>query len=219
MEKYIDITRLKSGDVILCGGDDKISQKIQGKTDSQYSHAAICHDERSAVEAGIEGIVRTQIHDVVARYEYVAVFRNPFAWDSRRVGILKVFLDEVVSSKKRYNFRALPKFKKRKEDHEITLFSQLENFFEGSLEPIDPAKKSYFCSELVVDCFRVTNFIEPSAAVQFRSDIVAPGDLGRSGVFGTFLGYIRGLDGFDVPEEDEFYHDATFDEIYVNQEG
>ncbi len=51
--------------------------------------------------------------------------------------------------------------------------------------PVD--KSRYFCSELVADCFVITGFVEPSAAVVYKPNATSPGALGRDPTFGIFV--------------------------------
>ena len=105
-------------------------------------------------------------------------------------------------------------FVRRKENHELTLPKQLEAYVAGDLEPDSFSKEKYFCSELVADCFAAAGFLHPSAAVVYKADTYAPGDLGKDPTFGTFLGYLTLGDASQIPKNDEFINNVTFGEVF-----
>jgi len=150
----------------------------------------------------------------VARYDHLAVFRQPDVWSEDRIEGLRLFIDRVIASGAKYNFLGIGRFKKRKEIHDLTLHDQLRAFFDGKLEPVSSDKGKYFCSELVADCFVATGILDPSAAVMYKSDVTSPGDLGKDPTFGTFFGYISVVEGYLVPSTDDFINASTFDELF-----
>ena len=68
----------------------------------------------------------------------------------------------------------------------------------------------------MADCFVATGFIDPSAAVVYKSNVTSPGSLGRDPTFGTFLGYVSVVPNYSVPDSDEFLNTSTFSEIFGN---
>ena len=212
--KMMTLDRVSPGDVLLCCGDGKIAGKIEAKTDSRYTHAAICTTSVEAVEAGLGGIEKADVAEIVSRYPFVAVFRQPDAWSDERILAMRRFVDQVVDSQLKYNLQGIRDFVDKKRTHQMSLHDKLTAYFEGDLKPDAYQKEKYFCSELVADCFVATGFIHPSAAVAYKSDTYSPGDLGRDPTFGTFVGYLSPDEDCVIPEDDEFYYAATFDEIF-----
>ncbi len=215
--KFINVSDLEAGDVILCHGEDKLAHKIASRTDSQYTHAAICISKSEVAESGVSsGIHKTAAADLISRYSHVAAFRLHDGWSSRRAEIINGFVDTMIASEKKYNLRGVWSFVKRKEAHEFDLRDKLTAFFEGRHQPKSHLTDTYFCSELVVACFIAAEIISPSASVVYQPDTFSPGDLGRDPTFGTFLGYISNDATCSIPENDEFRHQSTYSEIFLN---
>ncbi len=219
--KMASINELRAGDVLLCYKDaklDPVGKGITQVTNSKYMHAAICIDPCTAAESTVlGGVAKVNVQDLVKRYDHVAVFRQPDAWQPpTRVQVLNDFVDSVIASRAKYNLRDVVTFKKRNETHQLSLTDQLQAFFNGTFSPAPIEKGSYFCSELVADCFVVTGFIDPSAVIVYKSDVTSPGALGRDATFGTFYGYVSVVPNYSVPASDEFFHESTFSEIFGN---
>ncbi len=216
--KIVSINSLKAGDVLLCyikKKVDPVGKKITKETDSDYVHAAICIDSTAAAESIVSsGVQKVPLRNIVCRYDHVAVFRQPDAWSQSRVTALNFFIDTIIKSGAKYNLSGVAKFRKRKELHDKTIQEQLEAFFKGQTTPDPSLKGQYFCSELVADCFVATEFIQPSAAVHYRSSTTSPGALGRDPTFGTFYGYLACAKNYQVPDSDEFINTTTYSEIY-----
>ncbi|MDM4772399.1 YiiX/YebB-like N1pC/P60 family cysteine hydrolase [Solimonas sp. SE-A11] len=209
---------IQAGDVLLCFQDKKIDPTgaiITGVTKSDYTHAAICVGEDLVVEALVmQGVVLTKATDLAARYDHIAVFRQPDAWSPRRVEVLRAFAESISASGTKYNLFGAVAFPWRQKVHQRTLKEQLEDYFNGLSPPRPATKGSYFCSELVADCFVITGFIDPSAAVLYKAETLSPGQLGRDPTFGTFCGYVSAIHGYAVPATDEFYGATTYAEIF-----
>jgi hypothetical protein len=210
---------LRAGDVLLCFKDaklDPVGKGITRVTNSEYTHAAICIDSSTAAESTVlRGVAKVEIQALVKRYDHVAVFRQPDAWQfPERIWSLNAFIDSIIASGAKYNLRDVATFMKSNKVHQLSLTEQLYAFFNGTYDPTPVEKVRYFCSELVADCFVVTGFIEPSAAVVYRSDVTSPGALGRDATFGTFYGYVSVTSNYSVPATDEFFNLSTFSEIY-----
>lgn len=212
-------SELRAGDVLLCYKDakiDPIGKGITRVTNSEYTHAAICISSSTAAEATVlGGASKVEIENLIKRYDHVAVFRQPDAWrPPERVQAMNAFIDSIVASGAKYNLRDVVTFKKRSEVHQLSLTDQLHAYFNGTYAPAPVEKGSYFCSELVASCFVVTGFIDPSAAVVYKSDVTSPGALGRDPTFGTFCGYVSTVPNYSVPATDEFINHSTFNEIF-----
>jgi len=217
----VSTTELCAGDVLLCYKDAKFDlagKAITHITKSEYTHAAICVDSCTAAESTVlGGVAKVNIADVIRRYDHVAVFRQPDAWrPQERILAMNVFIDAIIASGAKYNLRDVATFKKRNEVHQLSLTEQLHAFFNGTYSPPPVEKGRYFCSELVASCFVVTGFIEPSAAVVYKSNVTSPGALGRDPTFGTFYGYVSAAPNYSVPDADEFFGTSTFREIFGN---
>jgi hypothetical protein len=217
--KIVSINDLSAGDVLLCYKDaklDLVGKGITHVTDSEYTHAAICINQCTAAESTVfSGVAKVKIQDFVKRYDHVAVFRQPDAWSPpERVLALNFFVDSVIESRAKYNLRGVVAFKKRHELHQLSLMEQLHAFFNGTYVPVPIEKGNYFCSELVANCFIVTGFIDPSAAVLYQSAVTSPGALGRDATFGTFYGYVSAVPNYSARETDEFFNARTFSEMF-----
>ena len=217
----VSINELRAGDVLLCYKDaklDPVGKGISYITDSEYTHAAICINHCTAAESTVSGgVAKVKIQDLVKRYHHVAVFRQPDAWrPAEYVQILNFFVDSVILSGAKYNLRGVVAFKKRSEVHQLSLMEQLHAFFNGTYASAPIDKGNYFCSELVANCFVVTGFIDPSAAVIYQANVTSPGALGRDAMFGTFYGYVSALPNYSVQDTDEFFNASTFNEIFGN---
>ncbi len=219
--KLLTTNELRAGDVLLCYKDaklDPVGKGITHVTNSEYTHAAICIDSCTAAESVVTGgVTKVKVQDLAKRYDHVAVFRQPDAWrPPKRVKALNDFINSIIASKAKYNLRDVVTFKKRNKVHQFSLTKQLHAFFQGTFSPDPVEKGSYFCSELVVDCFVVTGFIEPSAAVVYKSNVTSPGALGRDATFGTFCGYVSVIPNYSVPATDEFFNTSTLHDVFGN---
>lgn len=219
--KNLITANLRAGDVLLCykaAKLDFVGKCITRVTNSEYTHAAICVDSYTAAESVVNsGVTKVKVQDLAKRYDHIAVFRQPDAWRApERIEALNGFIDAIIRSNAKYNLRDVMTFKARKETHQLSLTEQLHAFFQGTFAPSPVEKGSYFCSELVADCFVITGFIEPSAAVVYKSNVTSPGALGRDATFGTFCGYISAKPNYSVPATDEFFNASTFYEVFGN---
>lgn len=219
--KMMLISDLRAGDVLLCYKDAKIDPvggKISRVTDSAYTHAAICFSSSVAAEATVcGGVSKVQIDELIKRYDHVAIFRQPDAWQSTEyIQDMNAFIDFIVASKAKYNLREVLSFKKRSEIHQSSLAEQLNAFFDDEYVRMPMEKQSYFCSELVASCFIVTGFIGQSAAVLYKPSVISPGALGRDPTFGTFCGYVSSIPNYSIPETDEFFNNSTFADIFID---
>lgn len=215
-EKMISTSELKTGDIILCLGNDKgkVSKGIKRVTGSDYTHAAICLDKYRAAESSISGVQKTRIKDIIDGYDHIAILRQPDAWSEDKVKSVNLFVDKVIESKAKYNISGIFKFVHKKKSHKTDLYNKLKAYFDGKLTPDCFEKGRYFCSELVVDCFIATGFIMPSAAILYKSDTFSPGDLSDDPTFGTFLGYISSKQNYIIPANDKFFNTTTYKEIF-----
>jgi len=219
--KLLTSNDLLAGDVLLCYKDakfDLVGKGIAHVTNSEYTHAAICIDTDTAAESVVGGgVTKVKIQALTERYDHVAVFRQPDAWrPAERIKALNEFINRIIASKAKYNLWEVATFKTRSEVHQLSLTERLSEYFQGTFTPDHVEKGSYFCSELVVDCFVVTGFIEPSAGVVYKSNVTSPGALGRDATFGTFCGYVSAIPNYTVPKTDEFFNASTFHEIFGN---
>ncbi len=217
--RTVSISELRAGDVLLCYGGAKfnpIGKAISHVTNSEYTHAAICIDSCTAAESTVlGGVAKAKAQDIVKRYDHVAVFRQPDAWEpSERVRAMNAFIDSIIASKAKYNLHGVIAYIKEHRDHQLSLTEQLHAFFAGKPSPKLTEKSNYFCSELVADCFVATGFIAPSAAVVYKPEYTSPGALGRDVTFGTFYGYVSAVTNYSVPATDEFFNAPTFCEIF-----
>lgn len=221
---FRNLNELLPGDVILCYCDpskDLIAKAIHSVTASDYSHAAIYYGGGFAAESRAKngskkgGIEKVKIDELVGRYSYVAVLRQPDAWATEdRVLALQEFIDRVIASGSKYNFSGVFKFKHRREFHQSNSLEKLKQYFDGKLTPLPAEKSTYFCSEFVCDCFIAVGFISQSAAVVFQSDTYSPGDLCTESAFGFFWGYASTKEAAQQNKQDYFYRVTTYDTLF-----
>lgn len=219
--EMVSIDELHAGDVLLCYKDakfDAVGKGITYVTNSEYTHAAICTGSCTVAESTVSGgVAKVNFQDFVKRYDHVAVFRQPDAWQPQeRIHVMNDYIDTIIASGAKYNISDVATFKRRSEVHQFSLTEQLHEFFSGTYvsEPVE--KGCYFCSELVASCFVITGFVAPSAAVVYKSNVMSPGALGRDATFGTFYGYVSSVPNYSVPSTDEFFNASTFSEIFGN---
>lgn len=219
---FKDSSLLKVGDILLClDSKSFISKKISNVTGSKYSHAAIYYGNSLVAESVAKNglkkgkIGKTNISDLISRYDHIAVLRQPDAWiHIDRIKALQLFIDTSINTGAKYNFSGIPFFAKRKKEHILSISEKLEAYFNNKLSPTSEKKTQYFCSEFVSDCFIAVGFIDTSASILYQSDTYSPGDLGKDPTFGTFWGYLTGNFNYKVPETDYFYNHSTVDEIF-----
>lgn len=218
MKKNVNISDLQAGDVVLCKSNSSkfgIKNPISKFTESDYSHAAICLNSELAAEIHpLSRVKKVQISELISRYEYVAIFRQPDAWSSKkRIRSLNYFIENLISRSARYNFWDLRYFLQYNKSDNDTL-EKLDSFFSGEYCPPSSERARYFCSELVVCCFIFSGFIDASAAIIYEANKIPPGFLGRDATFGTFYGYITNKKNFSIPETDEFYNEPPYEDIF-----
>lgn len=70
---------VEEADVLFCfGGEKQIPwQIISYGSSGPYVHAAICIGNSEVAEATTDGVVRSQLNDLINRYQYIAVARCP----------------------------------------------------------------------------------------------------------------------------------------------
>lgn len=209
---------LRAGDVLLCLPDgffDVIRRAITWKTKSRYTHAAICLGNNVVLEAVRPLIRKLGIDALLNRYAHVAVFRQPDAWDMDRQAALTLFASMSVIGKARYNLTGAIRSPALQTANSATINERLDAYFKNpiALEP-NSKKQKYFCSEIVVDSYIATGFIDPSAAVIYQANAYTPVALSEDATFGTFLGYISSRRSYTVPCSDEFYRLATYGDIF-----
>jgi hypothetical protein len=61
--------------------------------------------------------------------------------------------------------------------------------------------------------------LEPTAAIVYRASVISPGDLGRDATFGFFDGYLTQTPGYQIPQDDDFFHSQPFSEILKDWDG
>jgi len=228
MSVIITPNQLRSGDVILFASDEsprpdglwnkmkwwfftKVTRRIKEEANSNYTHAAICYDSDTIAQAPKPRypVEKVSVADAVAGCKFAVVFRSSFAYLAPvRVQKLKAFLDKVVADGATYNWWGLFRFSARKEKHFQTLKERLDAHFAGQGANVSFDSNSYFCSELVGACLCVIDAIEPSAAIVYDPRVTSPTDLGRDPTWGTFIGYMVPDPATEIPEDDEFYHNA-----------
>lgn len=220
----LSISSIKGGDVLLCCGDstrDLATANIAKVTGSAYTHAALCLDSNTAVEATTHGVVISSVADLLACFDHIAVFRRPEPeyWNAPRLRALEHFARLLVAKGAAFNLRGLRSFERRRENHQRSMHDNLTNYFEGTFEPESLENKTrYFCSELVADCFRYAGLYTTAAAIIYQSNVIAPVTLGRDVTFGYLFGFLCEDAAQEIPESDDFYRESTLSEIFCGDD-
>lgn len=224
-QKLLEPRQLKTGDVLLFDSGKSplpkssrakldwlkfwyILRLIKKQTESNYTHAAICYDNSVIVEATgpDDPVTMTNIEDAISSCRHVAVLRNPYAFQGGQVERFQRFADRVVDERRHYNTQGVLNFAEHKEQHLDSIRAKLDSYFAGDHEVESFDKASYFCSELVVACFRASGFIDEAAAVYYDQNVISPADLGRDVTFGSFLGFLSSKKKLRISKKDQFFN-------------
>ncbi len=205
--KVLNEVDLKSGDILLCSSS-QTSEKINELTDSDYSHAAIYLGKGKIAESASGGVRIVLISSLLKEYDHLAVLRNPYIWNERRLKELRRFIDKAINNSASFNRIGMGKYAERKEQHSGSGPERLDKYFEGKLPAIEHDRSTYFCSELVVAAFLSIGAIDQSAAVVITPEVFSPGDVAKEAVFGVFIGYIKSSNEHEIPESDDFYYQS-----------
>jgi hypothetical protein len=114
---------------------------------------------------------------------------------------LRSFVDRLIAQDARYDWRGAIAFQKRRSVYIDELLNNLEKNYGRIATKNEFAKKSYFCSALVVACYTLSGIIGDNAQIVYRPDVFSPGDLHADPTFGWFLGYIT-QKGPNIPLSD-----------------
>ncbi len=213
---YINCDQLKAGDVLLCVMSGELAQQVEDATGSKYSHSAICYSSTEIVHAESRGIKKMSTEILARGSNYIAVFRNPYVWNHPAyVAALQNFLDRAVQNNAQYDVESAEGLMERRADHQLTLLAKLHEHFLNGLEPENPEKLKYICSELIVACFAGVGFIKPDARIVYQCNTFTPADLGKDPTFGFFVGYIKRRHDIQIPNNDEFTKNVTLREIQL----
>ncbi len=221
----LSASAIKPGDVLLCNSgpySDLTQRGIETATGTPYVHAAIFVGDYQVAESTSDGVQLLSLAELLKRYAHVAVFRSSYVWGDDRVRKLKAFVDREIQRQAKYSFLGAFKLLWKPKKHVATIDQQLRDFFERASAPkkklVFFGRKRYFCSEFVAQCFIAAGFTEGAGAVFFRPDVQTPAALGRDWLYGVLVGFISDKNDYVVPAEDEFYNDATYKEIFLDEE-
>lgn len=195
---------LKAGDILLC-----YTSQINGKTEEikyGYSHVAICTLEKKIIEASNSGVKEININDLLMDdgYEHIAVLRNDELWNEIRLQKLNDFLINKIGSS--FNNTGMYKLSERKSKYEINSMELTKKYFEDTYVPPNYDKDVYFCSQLIISCFRHVNIIDESASLVINLDTYSPEDIAKDKAFGFFVGYIISYEDYIIPIDDMFHN-------------
>lgn len=217
---------VRPGDVLLCNcgsHSDYWQRRIEDATGSPYVHAAISVGDDMVAESTTGGLQQVSFAVLLKRYAHVAVFRSSYVWSDDRVRKLKAFVELELQRQAKYSFIGAFKLLWKPKKHAATIHQQLQDFFDRAPESkkkfVFFGHKRYFCSEFVAQCFIEAGFTEGAGAVFFCPDVQTPAALGKDWLYGVLVGFITGKNDYVVPVEDEFYDDATYREIFLDEAG
>lgn len=183
--KLLDENELLPGDVIFCGQSkkDKATELIQNTTDGVYVHCAIYVGDGKIVDAVRSGVREIELRSFLSEYAYLAVTRPPGA-NPKRSNIIVDFARECVEREFRYNLWGAA-FVPIREYFNVKSFHSLDFRKRRGPKKISRAwlpKKSYFCSELVIECYVKCGYIGEDYSY-FRSSLWSPTGLAEEAVF------------------------------------
>lgn len=204
---------LKSGDIILCYSSSARDKGEQG-LESGYVHAAIYLESNKVAEATGRRVKESNLDNLVDEYDHISVLRQPDAWHESNVLKLKDFIRRCISTGAKFNTQGIRDFKRKDSDNLLSDLKRLRKYFDGDLKTKSSVREKYFCSELVVSAYIYVGFITESAAVVYRPEDISPDFLGKDPTFGTYVGYIKPYDDYEIPAGDMFENSTPFHEIF-----
>lgn len=210
---FISKNDLKIGDVLL-GYTSSAIDKGHSELNSGYVHASIYFAENEVVEATRPNVQITTFEKSVEEYDHIAVLRQPDAWHEKNILKFKIFVQDLIINKTKFNRQGIKTFKTNLKAKYRSEQENLEKYFEGKYQPKSPFKEEYFCSEFVVSVYIAIGFISESASIIYNPEVMSPSSLGDDGTFGTFLGYIKPYSEYIIPHNDQFIQRTPFHEMY-----
>ncbi|KAB2884132.1 MAG: hypothetical protein F9K34_09705 [Albidovulum sp.] len=202
-ELSLSISNLLPGDVLLFRSlrGDKLAKKIAQATNSPYTHAALYLGDGEIVESNPPNIQVRQLTKSDCAATQIGVLRSQMTFQNSRVAAVTEFVNRLISTKARYDYQGVVKFKGRNADFHENIISEIQKNYGVSANNDDAARKNYFCSALVVACYTASGIIGVTAEVLYPPNIFSPGDLHRDPTFGWFLGYLYPKNS-EVPSDD-----------------
>lgn len=198
--KLLDGQELLAGDVLFCGQAkrDKRTELIQSTTDGVYVHCGIYVGDGTVIDAVGAGVREISLEQFVSAYAYIAVTRSPGANQKRSKKIVQ-FARRCANAKLRYNFIGaalvpLREYLNIKNHYNITARKRL---IRKRLRQSETARRRYFCSEFVVQCYIECGYIGKEQSY-FRSECWSPTGLAEENLF-ELVGFmsIGGLGAVD----------------------
>ncbi len=183
--KLLSEDDLLPGDVIFCGQSkkDKATELIQNTTDGVYVHCAIYVGDGKVVDAVRSGVREIELDSFLSEYSYLSVTRPPGA-NPKRSNMIVDFARECLEERFRYNLLGAA-FVPIREYFNVKNFHNLD--FRKRLRPKKARlawlpKKSYFCSEFVIECYVKCGYIGEDNSY-FCSSYWSPTGLAEEAVF------------------------------------
>lgn len=189
---FLTASDLAPADVLFCavGEGELVQSMISYGSSGDYVHVAVYTGDGKVVEAIQDGVVEGVLDEVVARYPYVAVGRCFGAKPDGVPGLSEKvveFCNRHADAKTPYN--GMGAFK--------SPFLELRELrYQNRMSrPSTPparrgAKKSLFCSELVIEAFTYGGYIPEGA---MNSSGYSPSALAEDAIFGL-VGYLGSTD-------------------------
>lgn len=207
-EHIIEISDLKSGDILLCVGKDQQAALVTRKTGSKYTHSAICYSPSEIAHIGKQ-VEKVSVEVFIKDFAYIAVFRGPDFWGEERLKILRAFIDKKVGSDINYDIESARSLMKRKEEHQAGSHEKLINHFVNGVPEPEHDKDKYVCSEIVAAVLIEVGIWGDGVATAYAPNTLHPGDQGHDSAFGLLLGYLRADLTTEIPGDDEFASSET----------
>jgi uncharacterized protein YycO len=194
---------LLPGDILLFQSCDqkKHQQKISAATGSPYTHAAVYLGDNEIAEATPPKIRKRQLSESDKEGQVIGVLRSQLGFSGERPIALREFVESLIRNGAWYDFRGIRDFNTVKTKFKEELLNILERDYGKVTANDELARRSYFCSALVVACYAAVGLIDGTAKLAYKAEAFSPADLHEDDTFGWVLGYIT-ADEKDIPSDD-----------------
>lgn len=204
---FVNPSDLLIGDILLYRPEfpNCVQKKIQQKTKSPYTHAAIYigggYIAESVAWPFLWGVRRYKLSKSIKGSSCIAIFRNQLGFNPFRDNKLQEFVNITISNKKFYNLKSALHLESRASQYFGNQLEYINNNFNLVESDSSYYDRSFFCSSFVVACLAYVGIIGFSARVAYNPNFFSPGALYKDPTFGWFLGYLSIKNGTVSPND------------------
>jgi hypothetical protein len=214
---------LEPGDVLFCvpkPGRSKYARwlrsLIQAASDGVYTHCGIYLGSEQVADSVTSGVRIISLDEFEQSFRYIAVTRCP-GMNPKRARAIRLYARICHRRKARYNFfgAMLVPFRE---------YYWLRHYYDCAFrefrKPESRSKKLggkgvFFCSELVVQCFKACGYIPREHAI-YKSHIWSPTALAEENIF-TLVGY-RSSEGLRAVSEGDPFLGGCHDVLKLSKD-